>query len=83
MRRLSKSASAVLALIAAGALSACVPGTTETTAGPDPVVSSQLWADLTTLAADDMEGRGAGTPGGERARNYIVSRFEQIGIAAP
>lgn len=83
MRRLSKSASAVLALVAAGALSACVPGTTETAAAPEPIESSQLWADLTTLAADDMEGRGAGTPGGERARNYIVSRFEQIGIAAP
>ena len=34
MRHLSKSASAFLALIAAGALSACVPGTTETAATP-------------------------------------------------
>ncbi len=83
MRRLSKPASAVLALVAAGALAACVPGTSEVSSPAQPEVSSQLWADLTTLSADDMEGRGTGTPGGERARAYIVSRFEELGIAAP
>lgn len=83
MRRLSKSASALLALLAAGALAACVPGTPEVSGPSGPAVSPQLWADLTILSADDMEGRGAGTPGGERARNYIVSRFEELGIAAP
>ena len=83
MRRLSKSASALLAVLAAGALAACVPGTPEVSGPSGPAVSPQLWADLTILSADDMEGRGAGTPGGERARNYIVSRFEELGIAAP
>jgi Zn-dependent M28 family amino/carboxypeptidase len=67
----------------AGALSACVPGMSETAPVAAPAVSSQLWADLTTLSADDMEGLGTGTPGGERARNYIVSRFEALGIAPP
>jgi hypothetical protein len=40
----------------------------------------QLLDDLRILAADDMEGRGTGSPGNERARAYIISRFEGIGI---
>lgn len=83
MRRRFQSILPVAALVLAGALSACVPGPPDTTSGTEPAVSPQLWADLSILAADDMEGRGAGTPGGERARAYIVSRFEAIGIAAP
>jgi Zn-dependent M28 family amino/carboxypeptidase len=42
--------------------------------------SSQLLQDLKTLSSDGMEGRQAGTPGGERARNYIVSRFKESGV---
>ena len=77
-----------LALAAATALltlSACdTLGTTET-APPvvDTAASSQLLADVRILSADDMEGRDTGAPGGERARAYIVSRLEAIGIAAP
>ncbi len=44
---------------------------------------AQLTADLNTLASDDMEGRAAGTPGGERARAYVVRRFEQLRLAPP
>jgi hypothetical protein len=36
--------------------------------------------DIRILSADDMEGRGVGTPGGARARAYIVKRFGQIGL---
>ena len=43
----------------------------------------QLLADVRILSADDMEGRDTGAAGGERARAYIVSRFEALGIAAP
>ena len=43
----------------------------------------QLLADVRILSADDMEGRDTGTAGGERARAYIVSRLESLGIAAP
>jgi Zn-dependent M28 family amino/carboxypeptidase len=40
----------------------------------------QLLDDMRILAADDMEGRGTTSPGNARARAYIISRFEGIGI---
>lgn len=36
--------------------------------------------DVRILSADDMEGRGVGTPGGAKARAYILKRFGQIGL---
>jgi len=48
-----------------------------------PVNYDQLMADVRILSADDMEGRDTGAPGGERARAYIVSRLEAIGVGAP
>lgn len=36
--------------------------------------------DVRILSADDMEGRGVGTPGGAKARAYVVQRFGQIGL---
>ncbi|MDZ4363076.1 M20/M25/M40 family metallo-hydrolase [Brevundimonas sp.] len=65
-------------------LAACVP--TEAalpTATASVTGHEQLLADLRILSADDMEGRDTGSAGGERARAYIVSRFEAIGVAAP
>ena len=41
---------------------------------------AQLLRDLTTLSADDMEGRLPGTPGGAKARAYILRRFKEAGI---
>lgn len=78
-----------LACVAAFALTACaqmndaprteaIPPVAVTPAGYD-----QLLDDTRILSADDMEGRGTGIPGGERARAYIVSRFEALGIAPP
>jgi Zn-dependent M28 family amino/carboxypeptidase len=37
--------------------------------------------DIRILSADDMQGRAPGTPGSEKARAYILSRFAQIGLA--
>lgn len=37
--------------------------------------------DVRILSADDMQGRAPGTPGSEKARAYILSRFSQIGLA--
>ncbi|MDG1416692.1 MAG: M28 family peptidase [Maricaulis sp.] len=55
--------------------------TTATAAAPQITFDeAQLLTDLRILAADDMEGRGTGTAGSERARAYIISRFEEIGI---
>ena len=42
---------------------------------------AQLLDDLRILSADDMEGREAGSPGGARARAYIVGRLEAMGVA--
>jgi Zn-dependent M28 family amino/carboxypeptidase len=42
--------------------------------------SAQLLEDLRILSADDMEGRQAGTPGGEKARAYVVERFKASGV---
>ena len=42
--------------------------------------SVQLVRDLFVLAADSMEGRRIGTPGGVRARTYLTARLSQIGI---
>ena len=36
---------------------------------------------LYTLASDEMEGRGTGTPGIEKAAVYIENEFERIGLA--
>lgn len=41
--------------------------------------SAQLVRDLFNLAADSMEGRRVGTPGGERARSYLLARLKAIG----
>ena len=56
---------------------------------PDPapaqgIVSADtagLMQTIRVLAADSMEGRRAGTPGGARARRYLIARLEGIGVA--
>ena len=66
-------------------LAACAPtdAALPSTATAAVTGHEQLLADLRILSADDMEGRDTGSAGGERARAYIVSRFEAIGVAAP
>ncbi|MFN3669542.1 MAG: M28 family peptidase [Brevundimonas sp.] len=44
---------------------------------------AQLLEDVRILAADDMQGRDTGAPGGERARAYVVGRLEALGVVAP
>lgn len=67
------------ALMLAGCFGEAVP--TPTPVADPNAGYTQLLDDVRILAADDMEGRGTGTPGGERARNYIVGRFEALGVA--
>jgi hypothetical protein len=40
-----------------------------------------LWRHVEALAADDMEGRGTGTPGLERAQAYVVDQLKKAGLA--
>ena len=44
------------------------------------VDSTRLISDLAALADDSMEGRGLGTPGGARARGFVLERFRAIGL---
>ena len=78
-----RALSASLVIAALFTLTAC-----ETSKTPDnaPVASvparnyTQLMADLTTLAADDMQGRDTGSEGGAKARQYIVDRLDAMGV---
>lgn len=42
--------------------------------------SAQLLEDVRILSSTEMAGRATGTPGAERARDYLVERFEAIGL---
>ncbi|MGB3465419.1 MAG: M20/M25/M40 family metallo-hydrolase, partial [Cyclobacteriaceae bacterium] len=42
--------------------------------------SKSLMQDVTTLASDEMEGRGTGTEGIRKAKKYIINRYKEIGI---
>ena len=42
---------------------------------------TQLMDDLRILSADDMQGRDTGSEGGAKARDYIISRLEALGVA--
>jgi len=46
----------------------------------DAVYADMLMQDVHALSADDMAGRAANTPGGERARDYIERRFTELGL---
>ncbi len=43
--------------------------------------AARLLEDVRALSADSMEGREAGTKGGELARAYVLRRFEEAGLA--
>src|SRR3954463_9320083 len=39
------------------------------------------WHHIEILAGDDMEGRGTGTPGLDRAEAYVVGELKRSGVA--
>ncbi len=51
---------------------------------PIPVLAadaaSQWWADVSALADDSMEGRLTGSPGYDRAAQYVIGRLKQEGL---
>lgn len=78
VRSLMFAGSAVLVLLAACAAPETV---VEVPGAPSPANDyAQLMDDVRVLSADDMEGRDTGAAGGERARAYIVSRLEALGV---
>jgi Zn-dependent M28 family amino/carboxypeptidase len=66
-----------LAPIVALALAACATV-------PEPPTAAERaerwWGDVSALAADDMEGRLTGTPGYQRAADYVVAQLQAIGL---
>jgi hypothetical protein len=75
--------SALAAVFALAALLAACAPVVQTTPPPDaePTVDAdQLISDIRTLAAADMEGRRMGTPGHDRAVEFIRTRFEESGV---
>jgi Zn-dependent M28 family amino/carboxypeptidase len=52
-------------------------------AGPPAirVDAARIFEDVDTLAADGMEGRLAGSPGGQKARTYLLGRLKQAGVS--
>jgi Zn-dependent M28 family amino/carboxypeptidase len=71
-----------LLVLAASASGCAPPASAPPAAGRAAEVAdtTRLMADLRVLAADSMEGRLVGTPGGARARRFLLGRFEEIGL---
>lgn len=73
------------ALLLATALAACSQQVQPELAPAAPtaaeVPADKLLEDVRVLSADDMEGRLVGSPGGAKARAYILGRLTEIGVA--
>ncbi|HEU5217715.1 MAG TPA: M28 family peptidase [Gemmatimonadales bacterium] len=63
--------------LALGMISAAGPASAQAIA---PADTAALMATVRVLAADSMEGRRIGTPGGARARAYLLARLSALGI---
>lgn len=48
----------------------------------DAVIEKNLRTHIYLLASDSLEGRRAGTPGEQKAINYLLSQYQQIGLPA-
>jgi hypothetical protein len=59
-------------------LAACTPAATQSIPSAD---TAALMHTVRVLAADSMEGRAAGSPGGARARAWLLDRLRAIGVA--
>lgn len=65
-----------LLFVALIALSSCATTKKETAFNAE----GKLLKDIETLSSDEFEGRRTGTKGAELARNYILNRFNEIGL---
>jgi Iap family predicted aminopeptidase len=53
---------------------------TAAAAPPGPPAAADLQAHVLALTAPEMEGRGSGTPGGDRAARYIAAELARLGL---
>lgn len=64
-------------LVTAASLALASPAFAQT----EPVFSADaVKADITYLASDALEGRNAGTPGHEKAADFVAKRFASLGL---
>lgn len=62
------------------ALPACTRSPEKKTADPAELITAEaIKSDIKTLASDEFEGRGPGTPGAAKARDFIVSELKKVG----
>jgi Zn-dependent M28 family amino/carboxypeptidase len=63
---------------------ASICGPTPPPVEPTPAIEpAEICATIAAIAADSMEGRGAGTPTEARAAAYIAARFTALGLEPP
>ncbi len=76
---MNRSSTAARLLLAA---SLCLSGAAHAQSRPavNDSVTAKLMRRLSALSADSMEGRRAGSPGGARARAWIVRELKAIGV---
>lgn len=65
-----------------GEASICGPAPSVVEPTPS-ITAAEICSTIAVLAADSMEGRAAGTAGGERAAAYLARRFAALGLEAP
>ncbi|MEQ1929089.1 MAG: M28 family metallopeptidase [Parvularculaceae bacterium] len=88
-----KSAPLAVLALAVFALAACskkvgekavealpVPEAMSAPAAAPPITSEGLKAHIKMLSSDEFAGRAPASPGGEKARRYIASEFERLGL---
>lgn len=67
-----------VSLIALPLLSMMAAATADAQAPQD--AGARWWAHVQALANDGMEGRGTGTPGYDRAADYVIAQFKALGL---
>ncbi|WP_420143554.1 M28 family metallopeptidase [Sphingobium sp.] len=75
--RLSLIALPLLSMIAA---SAQTSAQASAQAAPAQDAGAAWWAHVQAIANDGMEGRGTGTPGYDRAADYVIAQFRALGL---
>ncbi len=61
-------------------LTACAPSAPDTRAALDSMTTESLLRHTKTLASDEFEGRGPGTPGEDRTVAYLTEQFRVLGL---
>ncbi len=78
MRFIVWGVAAWVGLVASGALVDGLPPTVNSAA--QSIDGPGLLEHIERLSSDEFEGRGPGTPGEERAVNYLVGQFQALGL---